>query len=1070
VKGLYSSPLRVYLCLGLLSLAGLYAGSRLPVSLFPNSSKPEIGVNVSYGSSTAREFLDTYGAQLEGELKGISTDEVESEKLTADYGDHSVRYNLSFKWGVDARKAQREVENTVHAYSARFPEEVRKSVSIWASRENSGFLAISYFSEKRSLDELYKVLEPVLTPRLAKVRDAAGASLYNPSQKEVRVELIPGKMGMLQLFPRDVERAVALALSSNGGGAITVGTQQLSVQMPPAASALEDLSRVLVPTPGGSLVHLSDVAHIDFGPSSSSQRSFKTNGAPSLILFAEPRAGGNVKNMAEEMIQIAREVQPTLPEDIQYKILVDPSEFIRGSISNVLHEVLIGAFLAVLILYLFIGSLRNTITAAIEIPLSMVLAFILMRLSGMNLNLISLGGLALSAGMNVDASVVVMENIFRHFEATEGELTRAGKLDILVKSVKEVRFAVIASTIASLVVFLPLAFTSELSYAILGDLAKTVVFSHGFSAFVALILVPTVRLHLMSGKRVEAHPRAPIEGLIRRLEEGYASALGTFLRRPALRNMTYLSLAAVLAALAAFVLPRLPREIVGRPDTDWMIVSVNTQGNRVLRQMESQAEETESRLLARFGDKVQYTFTQVSGTDHASVMARLRNKGDMRALWKEIEAFFPNTPALQYWVGPWNPAELPIPDPPQLEVSVQGGSAEDRLFASQQLRDVLEGGDVFPRIWTKPGVKRDRNVLLRPRLELWPQLRARGATFLPGDLADLTRVATEGRSIGQLEVETRLTDIYMRYPEASVAAAEDIGALPIGVGAKLVPLKALAEVTVDTVPPSVHREDGHELFSVYGEMTEDRKPEAGAALERARKLIDGWKSGSRLPVTVTFEDAEKDLHEALRQLAVAVGLSILLIFLTLVIQFGSVANAMLVLVAVPLGFIGVLGSLLVFRSTLSLNSALGVILLNGIAVANSIILVDFLKRLVDQGMAPAQAAVEAGRRRLRPILITSLTTILGMMPIALGVGEGGRILQPLGIAVSGGLWVSMALTLFLVPGLQVSFLEWRSRRARPSAPAGAVATDWTGEDERPGLQTRIGPIKDGEPRSTPLLQ
>jgi HAE1 family hydrophobic/amphiphilic exporter-1 len=191
--------------------------------------------------------------------------------------------------------------------------------------------------------------------------------------------------------------------------------------------------------------------------------------------------------------------------------------------------------------------------------------------------------------------------------------------------------------------------------------------------------------------------------------------------------------------------------------------------------------------------------------------------------------------------------------------------------------------------------------------------------------------------------------------------------------------------------------------------------------------------------TVTFEDASKDLNDAIRQLGTAVGLSILLIFLVLLLQFGSVMEPLLVLVSVPLGFIGVLVSLFVFRSTLSLNSILGVILLNGIAVANSIILVDFIKRLVEDGKTPREAAVDAARKRLRPILITSMTTVLGMLPIALGTGEGGRILQPLGIAVSGGLWVSMGLTLFLVPAMQVSYLEWRqSRPARVTV----LSTSW----------------------------
>ena len=217
--------------------------------------------------------------------------------------------------------------------------------------------------------------------------------------------------------------------------------------------------------------------------------------------------------MAEDILKIVKEAMHTLPKDIQYRVLVDPSEFIRASVNNVIHEVIVAAGLAVLVLFLFVGSFKNTITAALEIPLSMILAFIMMNLFDMNLNLISLGGLALAAGMNVDASVVVMENIFRHMEGLKGPLNFDSRLSLIIRAVKEVRLPIIASTISTLVVFAPLALTKDLTNAILGDLAKAVVFSHGFSMFIALILVPTIRLQIMNQtKDGDIAPISPING------------------------------------------------------------------------------------------------------------------------------------------------------------------------------------------------------------------------------------------------------------------------------------------------------------------------------------------------------------------------------------------------------------------------------------------------------------------------------------------------------------------------------------------------------------------------------
>ncbi len=743
--------------------------------------------------------------------------------------------------------------------------------------------------------------------------------------------------------------------------------------------------------------------------------------------------------MSEEILQIVEDSKHLFPEDIQYKSLVDPSEFIRNAVNNVSHEVILGAILAVLVLFLFIGSIRNVGTAAIEIPLSMVLAFILMRMSGMNLNIISLGGLALSAGMNVDASIVVMENIFRHFDDVKGPIKFEDRLKIIVKAVKEVQFPVISATIASLVVFLPLSFTSALSNAILGDLAKTVVFSHGFSAFVALILVPTVRLQLMGKEKNPKPIRSPIEKQLKAIENFYAKTLNAFIHSFRAKVVTCISLVAALALLLTFVLPRVPKEIIGTPDTDWIILGVNASGNTMVKQMESLAAKNEVKLLDQFSDKISYTFTQIRGANRASIMARLKDKGDMMEVWKGLQKSFENTPFTRFWVVPWNPAELPIPDPPHLRVVVRGGSVNDRSETTTEIKRLIEADQIFPRVWSEPNTGHEENILFAPYAEQWALLRQTRSNVTLANISDLTRVATQGRKIGDITFDDKTMRIFLSYPMGSIKTAEDIGAIPLSVNEKLIPLKALGQVSLQKVPPLIYREDMRSIFLINAKHNKGDESKAEASQAKVDAAIQKWKAdrlakGENGGPSVFLEDPFKERNDAIEQLSVAIALSILLIFLTMVIQFGSIVNALLVLVAVPFGIIGVILSLWVFNSTLSLNSALGVILLNGIAVANSIILVDFLKRLVDQGMDPKEAAVVAARKRLRPILITSLTTLLGMSPIALGFGDGGRILQPLGIAVSGGLWVSMCLTLFIVPTLQVAWIEFQQRRKKVVTP------------------------------------
>jgi hydrophobic/amphiphilic exporter-1 (mainly G- bacteria), HAE1 family len=1032
---LYASPMRVYLLLGGLALFGIFSGLQLPVSLFPNSSKPSIYINIPYGGSTPEEFLNIHGKTLEGQLREIKTDNVEVESLRASYDADGATYHVNFKWGVSPTAAYRETLFVLNSFASRLPIESRDTLDISLDGENAGFLAVSFYSESRDLDNLYEIIEPLLIPRISKVKDVKIPSLWNPEEKEISIVLNPDSMAALRLFPKDIEDAVLGSMSSKSGGSVSIGTKHYEIEMPRLALTVDDFSKIVIPTPSGASIHLADIAQTGLAPMSNNTRSFKTNGASSIILFASPRAGGNVKTMSEEIIKIIDEIQPTLPKDIKHKILVDPSEFIRAAIYNVLREVFVAALLAVLVLFVFIGSFKNVATAAIEIPLSMVLAFILMRLFGINLNLISLGGLALSAGMNVDGSVVVMENIFRHFEMNPGVHDAKRRLEILIDAVKEVRFPIIASTISSLVVFFPLMMTSGLSHAILGDLAKAVVFSHGFSALVALVLVPTVRLQLMASKTEKTHHHSLIEPQLRKFEQFYSKKLGQFINHTWLKWATYFGLISFLAFLIFIVLPKLPKEIVGIPDTDWIILNIDTHGNTLLRQMELQTQEVERTLLNDYGPKIAYTFSQVKDPNLSSLMARLKDKNDMRDLWKSMENHFKNTPTTKYYVSPWNPSELPIPDPPDVRIEVRGLENQKRARVAHDINQLLEENKVFPRLFTSPNADRAHEIRIVPHPEQWTELTKAKPNITTNDLADLGRVATNGRRIGLFPIKNRLTDIFLHYPPDSAATFEDVTALPVGIASKIVPMKALADVSIADAPYTIYREDERELFLVLGRENVENKAKVPANIEKAKELVAQWQRENHENdvdnhTTISFEDPAKDLTNAVQELTVAVIFSIILIFLTLVVQFGTVIEPLLVLTSIPLGFIGVISSLFIFRSSLSLNSILGVILLNGISVANSIILVDFVKRLVTEGKAPREAALQAAKKRLRPILITSLTTVLGMVPIASGLGEGGRILQPLGIAVSGGLWISMILTLFLVPSLQVSYLEWTASEKR----------------------------------------
>jgi hydrophobic/amphiphilic exporter-1 (mainly G- bacteria), HAE1 family len=1027
VNSVYRSPLRVYLVLALLGLLGVYSGYRLPISLFPIANHPEIHAHIGLGNLSPDEFLNSYGRDLEEKLKSLQSEGVGVEKVRASYHDNEANFSVTFRWGVKPAEALRETQSLVTSFSSRFAQESRDNTWVWMQNQNSGFLALSIYSEKRSLTELYDLLEPVLIPKLSSALDAQSPVLWNPASEEIRVELKPEALASLQLYPKNIQLAISAGLAGRSGGEIPVGNERLSIELPRQIQTLADLSETTIATPSGQLVTLSELAQIDRGPKSSGRQSFRTSGIPSLILWASPRPGGNVKRMAEEVLAITRETLSQLPGDIHYKTLVDPSEFVRAAVRNVLVEVLIAALLAVAVLFVFIGSPRNILTAAIEIPLSIVLAFILMRLFGMNLNLISLGGLALSAGMNVDASVVVLENILRHFEEEPGPHSFQRKLAILTSAVREVTFPILASTLVSIIVFLPLAATQGLSQSILGDLALAVIFSHGCSALVALLLVPTVRLQLMALNDDKPTP-SPFEPWLKRFDALYVSSLEKFLNSNRSQIASYLLLPIALGLLVVFILPRLPRELLGRPDSEWINLGIGTEGNSVLRQMEALTEETERAVVSEFGDKIEYQFSEAYGPNNGRLMIRLKHRSQMEPVWKALEARFPPTPLIRYNVQPWNPSELPIPDPPHFAMQIRGGSSENRRIVAKSIQDLLRDEKVFPIVYSDPSSTLEYSVRLSPTPAQVETLRSKGGSLTVEDLADLARVATTGRWGGFLPTDSGSEEILLYFPKATTQSVEEVGAIPVGLAGKVLPLRALADVKRVRSPPRILRENGRPLYRLEARRSRGETALIDTSKELAETKVTAWLAANpkyASQVNAVFVDPAPEISEAISELMTATGLSVLLIFFTLIFQFGTFVEPLLVLVALPLGYIGVLIALYVSGSTLSLNSVLGVILLNGIAVANSILLVDFTKRLFHSGLAAREAAIKAAGVRLRPILITSLTTILGMTPLAIGLGEGGKILQPLGIAVVGGMWCSLGLTLFIVPSLHLRYLQFR---------------------------------------------
>ncbi|MGE3756566.1 MAG: efflux RND transporter permease subunit, partial [Pseudobdellovibrionaceae bacterium] len=883
---LYESPLRVYLLLGLFALWGVWAGFNLPISLFPNSAQATVWVEVPYGSLNAEQFFKDYGWKIESELEKVMVDGRKVERVVAEYYDGSVEYEVTFQWGTQPTEAFKEASIAINSLSASWPKESKDRFSVQQWNRNQGFFAASFYSDKRTLDDLHALLDPMISTYRSKIPDTSNLGLYNPSQKTVLVEVSPEKMATFRLRPTHIESAIENSLIALTGGSIQGAGESLTISIPRKSASLYDIENLPLITPKGENIALRDVAKVSLMPVPD-QRIFKTSGVPSLILFANPKLGGNVKQMSDDVVKALKSLEKSVPSDVSYKVLVNPADFINSSIKSVIKEVGIAAILAVVILFIFIGSFKNVATAAIEIPISLVLAFILMRFAGMNLNLISLGGLALSAGMNVDASVVVMENIFRHFENAKSILNPQERLALVIKAVDEVKLPVIASTIASLVVFIPLIMTAGLTNAILGDLAKAVVFSHMFSAVVALLLVPTVRLHLMR-KETKFHTQSPFEAGLRAMENFYLKSLKTFLQSATLRYAGYGSVVVALILLVTVVLPKLPKEIIGTPETDWIILGANSRSSTDIKQMEALFEETELRLQEKFPDSFLYTFTQIHSSNNGNIMLRLKDRIQMDTIWKSLESEFENTPLISYYVSPWNPSELPLPNPPHLKVEITGATPEARDLIAEEVRILVAESELMPRVWTLPEISKAPLIRLTP----YNDVLARADGWNIGDISQYSRMATGGREIGTLTLKDKSYGVRVQMNTEYVKSIEDLKSLPIGLQNKIIPLSALAKIELAPREPSFFRVNQTSLNRVEAKLNKSELPRLAEIQKKTKALVEKWIA-EELPKkevkpTVQVVEANIELEAALEQLKWALLLSVVLIFVTMILQFGDV--------------------------------------------------------------------------------------------------------------------------------------------------------------------------------------
>jgi HAE1 family hydrophobic/amphiphilic exporter-1 len=1052
IAGVVRRPVTTAMLTIALLLFGLVAASRMPVDLLPDLAYPSITVRTTYPDAAPVEVEDLVTRPVE-ELVGAVPGLVRVESVSREGQSEVV---LEFAWGTPIDRAMADVREKLDR--VRLPNEAERPQVLRYDPSQSPILRLALVSDSEvDLAKLRFVAERQVERELEKSPGVAAVVIHGGDDEEVRVELQPGRLAAFGVTGQEVVDAIVRDNVNRPGGGITESDNRYLVRTVHEAKTPEELQAIVVRSSGPAALRVGDLATVEITPLERTESSFVgTRRAVELSVFRE----GDANTVA-----VARGVTGAipglkLPEGMRVEVLSDQALFIEAAVNEVREAAGIGAILAIAVLLFFLWDLRATLVIALAIPISVLMAFIPLRSLGVNVNLMSLGGIALGIGMLVDNSIVVLEAIARRAESGVDEgLSRA---QIAVAGASEVAGAVIASTLTTVAVFLPMAFVQGVAGALVRDLSLAVSFSILSSMVVSLTVVPAI-----SGmKRGEGGTDGQGEGSpYRRDEDGASPPMRGFAFSPlrllsALFGLVWKLLTFIALGLAALVRPlwkayealeslyppllrgalrlralvlvgglglvaaslffgaQLSRTLLPEIERDAFFVQLTLpQGSSLLRTERSLLTLTRSvedhegveLLFARAGSVSQSGSAagSVEGTHLGQLDLQLDKELSREArtqLREELvdrlrEVALPE--GTRFVVG--EPALIAF-DPP-IEVQV---------FADDPARAAIIARELVPKLAAIEGLEDPAadDLLGRPEVELsFDRERLAQFALSVDAVATAVQLAIQGSLAGKMHTDEDQLDIRVQLPRVDRSQVDDVEQVQVGVSQGIaLTLANVAKVEGTVGPAEIRRLDGRRGLRITAHLSSTDLDEVATAVEAALPSPNSDRGEE-----VRLGGQASELGDSLLGLAFTAALSIFLVYVVMASSFESLHHPFLIIFTVPLALVGVVAACMVARLPISALVGIGTIILGGIVVNNAIVLINAVNQRRGQGMSVEAALIDAGKLRLRPILMTTLTTSLGLLPMAFGFGEGAALRQPLAVSVIGGLSVATLLTLLVIP-------------------------------------------------------
>jgi HAE1 family hydrophobic/amphiphilic exporter-1 len=1017
-------PVTMFMISGVVILLGVMSLSRLPVDLMPDITYPSLTVRVSYPGVGPLEMEELVTRPIEQAVSATSG----VERLESTSSEGSSRVTLNFAWGTDLNEAADDVRNRLDRVRGRLPEEADPPVMFKFDANASPIMSVGVEGDFDRVT-LREMAENDLSPRLERVPGVASVSVEGGLRRQIHVELSKEKITALEL---PVNRIVQLLRSENQNvplGLIDEGDRTYLLRSQGQFESLTDIEDLVVMTRGGVPVYLRDIAVVR--DSTEDLRSFtRINGKPGVRLRITKQSGQNTVAIADAVRREVDRINAEIP-GLTLAVLDDSSRFITRAIASVREAALLGAVLVVGVIFVFLRNVRSTLIICTSIPISIIGTFALLYFGGFTLNTMTFGGLALGVGMIVDASIVVLENTYRHMEMGKDRMRAA------IEGSEEVWSAILAATLTHVAVFVPLLFLSGVSSILFKQLAYVVMFSLSMSLFVAVTIVPVLCSRVLRppvpvGERsgVAGWLFAISERMLNRLDESYRNVL----HRALVHRPTVLGLGTSLVIAAALILPTVGYELMPEADEGEVRVTAELPVGTRIERAHDVALRLES-LLAEYVPERDMIITQAGSggfggsASRTQATVRLVSKENRtrtseeiaRDLNRMLTGVIPGVIiSTRASGGNFQMNRLMGGGESRLALEVRGDDLELAREISQAAKDAM---DKVPEV-RNARISREEG---RPELAVdvdRPKAALLGLSVT--NVADSIRTSVAGTQAAFFRQHGNEYPIIVRLRQEDRERIEDINDVMVNAPTgQVMQAKSLMVLRNQSGPTEIQRKNQERILRVTAE------PEV--ALSDAVQAVNERLGDVRVSpqFSVGFGAEVEEQSRAFRQLQLMLILAIVLVYAVMASQYESLRDPFIIMFSVPLASIGVVLALKLTNTTFSLQAYIGVIMLAGIVVSNAILLVDYTNVLRRRdGFGIRQAVEQAGRTRLRPILMTTLTTILGLVPMALALGDGGELQAPLARVVIGGLAASALITLVFVPTVYTLFEEgWKGLRS-----------------------------------------